>query len=265
MAAVVTRQPKRELQGRAMRMLEPAAARASRAAAVTRPALPDGAEAPPLGHWRGGEAAAKGPEVSCEAFNDRTPSAPPALRLKSNPRSEPTTVKDGAVSTPQSIKSRQSVNDRRSPVAEAPPLVTGEGGSPAKVQKSWSFNDRTRFRPSLRLKSQSRSATDGERGGAEPEGREGGRGVGGRGAAADSNMAGGEDGFDEKGCHCEISVEDLLPSVKTVIRAVRIMKFHVAKKKFKETLRPYDVKDVIEQYSAGHLDMLCRIKSLQTR
>uniref|UniRef100_A0A665V8K1 Potassium voltage-gated channel, KQT-like subfamily, member 5b n=1 Tax=Echeneis naucrates TaxID=173247 RepID=A0A665V8K1_ECHNA len=133
----------------------------------------------------------------------------------------------------QSIKNRQtsSVNDRRSPVAEA----GTEGTSPTKVQKSWSFNDRTRFRPSLRLKSQSRSTTD------------------------------GEDGFDEKGCHCEISVEDLLPSVKSVIRAVRIMKFHVAKKKFKETLRPYDVKDVIEQYSAGHLDMLCRIKSLQTR
>ncbi|XP_068558369.1 potassium voltage-gated channel subfamily KQT member 5 [Cebidichthys violaceus] len=138
----------------------------------------------------------------------------------------------------QSIKNRQtsSVNDRRSPVAEAGTEAT----SPAKVQKSWSFNDRTRFRPSLRLKSQSRSTTD------------------------DSNMA-GEDGYDEKGCHCDISVEDLLPSVKCVIRAVRIMKFHVAKKKFKETLRPYDVKDVIEQYSAGHLDMLCRIKSLQTR
>ncbi|XP_062284081.1 potassium voltage-gated channel subfamily KQT member 5 [Scomber scombrus] len=139
----------------------------------------------------------------------------------------------------QSIKNRQtsSVNDRRSPVADA----GTDGTSPTKVQKSWSFNDRTRFRPSLRLKSQSRSTTD-----------------------ADSNMA-GEDGFDEKGCHCDISVEDLLPSVKCVIRAVRIMKFHVAKKKFKETLRPYDVKDVIEQYSAGHLDMLCRIKSLQTR
>ncbi|MED6241701.1 Potassium voltage-gated channel subfamily KQT member 5, partial [Ataeniobius toweri] len=140
----------------------------------------------------------------------------------------------------QSIKNRQtsSVNDRRSPVADG----GTEGTSPAKVQKSWSFNDRTRFRPSLRLKSQSRSTTD----------------------ASDSAVT-GEDGFDEKGCHCEISVEDLLPSVKTVIRAVRIMKFHVAKKKFKETLRPYDVKDVIEQYSAGHLDMLCRIKSLQTR
>uniref|UniRef100_A0AAR2KZE9 Potassium voltage-gated channel subfamily KQT member 5 n=1 Tax=Pygocentrus nattereri TaxID=42514 RepID=A0AAR2KZE9_PYGNA len=138
----------------------------------------------------------------------------------------------------QSIKSRQtSVTDRRSPGAE----INTETSSPAKVQKSWSFNDRTRFRPSLRLKSQSRSTTDGE-----------------------SNV-GAEDTFDDKGCHCEMSADDLQPAIKTVIRAVRIMKFHVAKKKFKETLRPYDVKDVIEQYSAGHLDMLCRIKSLQTR
>ncbi|MEQ2200564.1 Potassium voltage-gated channel subfamily KQT member 5, partial [Xenoophorus captivus] len=60
----------------------------------------------------------------------------------------------------QSIKNRQtsSVNDRRSPVADG----GTEGTSPAKVQKSWSFNDRTRFRPSLRLKSQSRSTTDGQ-------------------------------------------------------------------------------------------------------
>lgn len=49
----------------------------------------------------------------------------------------------------QSIKSRQaSVGDRRSPSTD----ITAEG-SPTKVQKSWSFNDRTRFRPSLRLKS----------------------------------------------------------------------------------------------------------------
>uniref|UniRef100_A0A671SG85 Potassium voltage-gated channel subfamily KQT member 5-like n=1 Tax=Sinocyclocheilus anshuiensis TaxID=1608454 RepID=A0A671SG85_9TELE len=133
----------------------------------------------------------------------------------------------------QSIKSRQtSVTDRRSPGAE----ISTDGSSPAKVQKSWSFNDRTRFRPSLRLKSQSREAN-----------------------------VGVDEAFDEKGCHCDMSAEDLPSALKTVIRAVRIMKFHVAKKNFKETLRPYDVKDVIEQYSAGHLDMLCRIKSLQTR
>lgn len=67
----------------------------------------------------------------------------------------------------QSMKSRQmSMNDRQrcSPGNEV--VGGGElmGGSPAKVQKSWSFNDRTRFRPSLRLKSQTRTAVpDGER------------------------------------------------------------------------------------------------------
>nr|XP_054606243.1 potassium voltage-gated channel subfamily KQT member 4 isoform X2 [Nothobranchius furzeri] len=145
----------------------------------------------------------------------------------------------------QSMKSRQtSISDRQrcSPgneVVGSNELITG---SPAKVQKSWSFNDRTRFRPSLRLKSQTRTAA--------PD--------------VDTGMT-TDDSFDEKGCHCDVTVEDLSAPLKAVIRAVRIMKFHVAKKKFKETLRPYDVKDVIEQYSAGHLDMLCRIKSLQTR
>ncbi|XP_072293039.1 potassium voltage-gated channel subfamily KQT member 5 isoform X2 [Eucyclogobius newberryi] len=145
----------------------------------------------------------------------------------------------------QSMKSRQtSMNERQrcSPGNDVGGGADLMGGSPTKVQKSWSFNDRTRFRPSLRLKSQIRTPV--------PD--------------VDPGMT-TEDSLDERGCHCDVTVEDLSAPLKAVIRAVRIMKFHVAKKKFKETLRPYDVKDVIEQYSAGHLDMLCRIKSLQTR
>uniref|UniRef100_A0AAQ5Y9W2 Potassium voltage-gated channel subfamily Q member 4 n=1 Tax=Amphiprion ocellaris TaxID=80972 RepID=A0AAQ5Y9W2_AMPOC len=121
-------------------------------------------------------------------------------------------------------------------VAESLPTNVPEATSPGKVQKSWSFNDRTRFRTSLRLKP--RPPVDVE-------------GV-------------GEDSVEDKP-YCDVAMEEVIPAVKTLIRAVRILKFLVAKRKFKETLRPYDVKDVIEQYSAGHLDMLGRIKSLQMR
>ncbi|XP_028317631.1 potassium voltage-gated channel subfamily KQT member 4 isoform X2 [Gouania willdenowi] len=120
----------------------------------------------------------------------------------------------------------------QSPSQENVPETT----SPGKVQKSWSFNDRTRFRTSLRLKPRPPADVEGV----------------------------GEDSVEDKP-YCDVAMEDVIPAVKTLIRAVRILKFLVAKRKFKETLRPYDVKDVIEQYSAGHLDMLGRIKSLQMR
>ncbi|KAM7317122.1 hypothetical protein ACRRTK_023424 [Alexandromys fortis] len=70
---------------------------------------------------------------------------------------------------------------------------------------------------------------------------------------------------EDRGYGNDFLIEDMIPTLKAAIRAVRILQFRLYKKKFKETLRPYDVKDVIEQYSAGHLDMLSRIKYLQTR
>lgn len=38
--------------------------------------------------------------------------------------------------------------------------------------------------------------------------------------AADTSL-GTDDVYDDKGCQCDVSVEDLTPALKTVIRAIR--------------------------------------------
>ncbi|XP_042284427.1 potassium voltage-gated channel subfamily KQT member 3 [Thunnus maccoyii] len=113
--------------------------------------------------------------------------------------------------------------------------------SPSKEPKPAGFSNRERFRTAFRMKAYAlrQSSED-------------------AGALADPAL-------EERGFPADILMEESIPTLKLVIRAVRIMQFLLNKKRFKETLRPYDVKDVIEQYSAGHLDMLCRIKYLQTR
>ncbi|XP_039623338.1 potassium voltage-gated channel subfamily KQT member 2 isoform X15 [Polypterus senegalus] len=132
--------------------------------------------------------------------------------------------------------SPQGQGIRRSPSAD-----NSIEESPSKVPKSWSFGDRNRARQAFRIK----------------------------GAASRQNSEAslpGEDMADDnKSYNCEFVTQDLTPGLKVTIRAVCIMKFMVSKRKFKESLRPYDVMDVIEQYSAGHLDMLARIKNLQSR
>ncbi|XP_009558338.2 potassium voltage-gated channel subfamily KQT member 3 isoform X2 [Cuculus canorus] len=112
--------------------------------------------------------------------------------------------------------------------------------SPSKEPKNVVLNNKERFRTAFRMKAYAFWQTSEDAGTGE-------------------NIA------EERGDSSDFLMEDMIPTFKTAIRAVRILQFRLYKKKFKETLRPYDVKDVIEQYSAGHLDMLSRIKYLQTR
>uniref|UniRef100_A0A8D0L5H8 Potassium voltage-gated channel subfamily Q member 3 n=1 Tax=Sphenodon punctatus TaxID=8508 RepID=A0A8D0L5H8_SPHPU len=112
--------------------------------------------------------------------------------------------------------------------------------SPSKEPKNVGLNNKDRFRTAFRMKAYAFWQTSEDAGTGDPM-------------------------PEDRGYSNEFLAEDMIPTLKAVIRAVRILQFRLYKKKFKETLRPYDVKDVIEQYSAGHLDMLTRIKYLQTR
>ncbi|XP_053251251.1 potassium voltage-gated channel subfamily KQT member 3 isoform X1 [Podarcis raffonei] len=112
--------------------------------------------------------------------------------------------------------------------------------SPSKEPKTVALNNRERFRTAFRMKAYAFWQSSEDAGTGDP-------------------LA------EDRGYSNELLIEDMIPTLKVVIRAVRILQFRLYKKRFKETLRPYDVKDVIEQYSAGHLDMLTRIKYLQAR
>ncbi|XP_039503769.1 potassium voltage-gated channel subfamily KQT member 1-like isoform X1 [Pimephales promelas] len=52
---------------------------------------------------------------------------------------------------------------------------------------------------------------------------------------------------------------------RSAIKVIRRMQYFVARRKFQQARKPYDVRDVIEQYSQGHLNMMVRIKELQRR
>ncbi|XP_062918249.1 potassium voltage-gated channel subfamily KQT member 1 [Mobula hypostoma] len=60
-------------------------------------------------------------------------------------------------------------------------------------------------------------------------------------------------------------VSQLRDSHRITIKVIRRMQYFVAKKKFQQARKPYDVRDVIEQYSQGHLNLMVRIKELQRR
>ncbi|XP_041081322.1 potassium voltage-gated channel subfamily KQT member 2-like isoform X2 [Polyodon spathula] len=150
-------------------------------------------------------------------------------------------LKERVFSSPRSSGARGKGSPQGQGLRRSPSADNSIEESPSKVPKSLSFGDRNRARQAFRIK----GATS-------------------RQNSEEASLP-GEDIGDDKGCHCEFVTQDLTPGLKATIRAVCIMRFMVSKRKFKESLRPYDVMDVIEQYSAGHLDMLARIKNLQSR
>ncbi|CAI5773855.1 potassium voltage-gated channel subfamily KQT member 1-like isoform X1 [Podarcis lilfordi] len=60
-------------------------------------------------------------------------------------------------------------------------------------------------------------------------------------------------------------VSQLTEAHRTAVKVIRRMQYFVARRKFQQARKPYDVRDVIEQYSQGHLNMMVRIKELQRR
>uniref|UniRef100_A0A667ZCT0 Potassium voltage-gated channel subfamily Q member 2 n=1 Tax=Myripristis murdjan TaxID=586833 RepID=A0A667ZCT0_9TELE len=159
--------------------------------------------------------------------------------------SQKVSLKERVFSSPRSsgTKGKGSPQQGGSPALRRSP--SGEPSleeSPSKVPKSWSFGERSRTRQAFKI-----------------------RGAASRQNSEEASLPGEDMVDDNKSCHCEFVPQDLTPGLKVTIRAICIMRFMVSKRKFKESLRPYDVMDVIEQYSAGHLDMLARIKNLQSR
>ncbi|XP_019742097.1 potassium voltage-gated channel subfamily KQT member 1.1 [Hippocampus comes] len=62
-----------------------------------------------------------------------------------------------------------------------------------------------------------------------------------------------------------ISISQLTESHRRAIRVIQKMRYFVAKSKFQQARKPYEVRDVIEQYNHGHLNLMVRIKELQRR
>ncbi|XP_036915974.1 potassium voltage-gated channel subfamily KQT member 2 isoform X7 [Sturnira hondurensis] len=156
--------------------------------------------------------------------------------------SQKVSLKDRVFSSPRGVAAKGKGSPQAQPVRRSPSADQSLEDSPGKVPKSWSFGDRSRARQAFRVK-----------------------GAASRQNSEEASLPGEDIVDDNKSCNCEFVTEDLTPGLKVSIRAVCVMRFLVSKRKFKESLRPYDVMDVIEQYSAGHLDMLSRIKNLQSR
>uniref|UniRef100_A0A8C1MBI9 Potassium voltage-gated channel, KQT-like subfamily, member 2b n=1 Tax=Cyprinus carpio TaxID=7962 RepID=A0A8C1MBI9_CYPCA len=173
--------------------------------------------------------------------------------------SQKVSLKERVFSSPRNSANKGKNSPQgQQPLRRSPSADNSIEDSPSKVPKSLSFGDRSRARQAFRFKgaaSRQNSEVLIEMQEEDLRHRN----------SPEASLPGEDIVDDNKSCHCEFVPQDLTPGLKVTIRAVCIMRFMVSKRKFKESLRPYDVMDVIEQYSAGHLDMLARIKNLQSR
>ncbi|XP_043843725.1 potassium voltage-gated channel subfamily KQT member 2 isoform X6 [Dromiciops gliroides] len=183
----------------------------------------------------------RGPGELLEFIEEENDKGGPA-QLCDLPPSQKVSLKDRVFSSPRGVGAKGKSSPQAQSVRRSPSADQSIEDSPSKVPKSWSFGDRNRARQAFRIK-----------------------GAASRQNSEEASLPGEDIVDDNKSCNCEFVTEDLTPGLKVSIRAVCVMRFLVSKRKFKESLRPYDVMDVIEQYSAGHLDMLSRIKNLQSR
>ncbi|KAI3386395.1 hypothetical protein SNEBB_008274 [Seison nebaliae] len=60
-------------------------------------------------------------------------------------------------------------------------------------------------------------------------------------------------------------LKELNDQHKMAIRVIRRIKYFVARRKFQQARKPYDVRDIMEQYSQGHLNLMVRIKEVQRK
>ncbi|OAF68640.1 hypothetical protein A3Q56_03639 [Intoshia linei] len=50
---------------------------------------------------------------------------------------------------------------------------------------------------------------------------------------------------------------------QVIVKFIRLVKYYICLREFKEAFKPYDVKDVLDQYNVGNADLTQKIKNLQ--